>query len=210
MHRKWLRCGSMHTLQLPHPGLSRPAPLHCCRGAKRTWPSSPPCAPSAATGALALWPTSGASTWASPAPGGHAGLWLTVLPAAVLLGPTRCYMVRIGRLCMHGVHVYTMATSPSCWPTYASSCLSLALSPQGHPDCGGPCGVAADQPALVGPGVPRPQAGLHVQGRCVPPGSCRDWGAWRRLRVRGPNVAIWVLSKWGFPCSRHVATQPAS
>lgn len=44
-------------------------PLPTRRAVRRTWPSSPPCARSAATRASALWPTSGASTWASRARG---------------------------------------------------------------------------------------------------------------------------------------------
>lgn len=45
---------------------------------------------------------------------------------------------------------------------------SPAWRPQGHVDSGGPCGVAADQPPLVGPGVPCPQGRLHVQSGCGP------------------------------------------
>lgn len=132
------------------------------RAARRTSPSSPPCARSAAPAASALWRMSGASTWASRAPGG------------------RCLRARTGRAgragegaCSRGRHA-----APGLWSLHAMppDCLPLPASPpscsapaplQGHPGCGGPRGVPGDKPTLVGAGVARSPTQVHVQSRCV-------------------------------------------
>lgn len=96
---------------------------------------------------------------------------------------------------------------PPCEPCLASPAPAL----QGHVDSGGPCGVAADQPPLVCPGLPCPQGRLHVQSRCgcsVTSGCteavCR--GGW--LACCPPKPACWPFTGTLGRCSESSCLHP--